>query len=41
MRSSASIALDTTDVEARSASELDDSPFLVHPVLNADFLDIE
>ena len=40
-RESDSIQLDNIDVEARSATELDDSPFLVHPVLNADFLDIE
>ena len=28
------------DLEARAAIELDDSPFIVHPVLNDDFLDI-
>ena len=32
---------DTIDLEARAAVELDDSPFIVHPVLNSNFLDIE
>lgn len=40
-RESASLEMDNIDVEARSATELDDSPFFVHPILNADFLDIE
>ena len=33
--------LDNMDVEARSATELHDSPFIVHPLLDPDFLDLE
>ena len=44
LRQSKSIDLDTTDKEARSASELNESPFIVHPYLDftekADFVDI-
>ena len=38
-RKSASLPLDSIDKEARAAVELEESPFIVHPVLNPYFID--
>ena len=40
LRESASLAKNVTDLEARSATELHESPFIVHSILSPDFLDI-
>ena len=39
-RQSASMPLDSIDIEAIAITELTDSPFIVHPVLNVPFLDV-